>query len=307
MTIELEATHRNLETQCISEFERLEKVLVCSPTFMSIREIINETQKHYADDNIDESVATIQHRNFVTKLKEEGIEVICLEPMEQFPEQVFTRDIGFTLADKVFVSKMGSEIRQGEEQLFKKWLDEHGVSYIRHTDGRMEGGDVIVDRDFIFVGISGRTSCEGIHKLAETFPGLTVKEIPIDKSYLHLDCVFNVVSPTEALVYPPALRKEELDFLATRYELIEVTKEEQFTMGTNVLSIGDKKIFSLPCNKKVNKDLRDRGYDVIEVDISEIIKSGGSFRCCTLPLKRTNKYQEGSGRAWEGLLDSVKD
>ncbi|WP_368896749.1 arginine deiminase-related protein, partial [Priestia megaterium] len=27
-------------------------------------------------------------------------------------------------------------------------------------------------------------------------------------------------------------------------------------------------------------------YKVIEVDISEIIKSGGSFRCCTMPLER---------------------
>jgi N-dimethylarginine dimethylaminohydrolase len=57
-------------------------------------------------------------------------------------------------------------------------------------------------------------------------------------------------------------------------------------MGTNVLSIGDRKIISLPVNKNVNKQLRDRGYEVIEVDITEIIKSGGSFRCCTLPILR---------------------
>lgn len=289
MTIEMEATRKNLELQCNSEYGRLEKVLVCPPTFMSISEIINETQKHYAEDNIDESLATKQHRNFVAKMKEAGIEVINLEALERFPEQVFTRDIGFTLEDEVFVSNMCSEVRRGEEQLFKNWLDEQGAAYLPLTDNSVEGGDVIVDRDVIFVGISGRTSSEGIHKLAEALPGLNVKEIPIDKSYLHLDCVFNVLSPTEALVFPPALRKEELDYLATRYELIEVTKEEQFTMGTNVLSVGDKKVFSLPCNEKVNKDMRERGYEVIEVDISEIIKSGGSFRCCTLPVKRSDR------------------
>ncbi|WP_417900289.1 dimethylarginine dimethylaminohydrolase family protein [Bacillus haimaensis] len=288
MTIEMEAIISNSELQCNSEYGRLEKVLVCPPTFMSISEIINETQKHYAEDNIDESLATKQHRNFVAKMKEAGIEVINLEALERFPEQVFTRDIGFTLGDILFVSNMGSEVRHGEEQLFKNWLDEQGATYLPLTDNSIEGGDVIVDRDVIFVGISGRTSSEGIHKLAEATPGFTVQEIPIDKSYLHLDCVFNVLSPTEALVFPPALRKEELDYLATRYELIEVTKEEQFTMGTNVLSVGDKKVFSLPCNEKVNKDMRDRGYDVIEVDISEIIKSGGSFRCCTLPVKRSD-------------------
>ncbi|MER2113457.1 MAG: arginine deiminase family protein, partial [Solibacillus isronensis] len=63
-------------------------------------------------------------------------------------------------------------------------------------------------------------------------------------------------------------------------------KEEQFQLGTNVLSIGNKRILSLPVNINVNKQLRDRGFQVIEVDITEIIKSGGSFRCCTLPILR---------------------
>ena len=71
-----------------------------------------------------------------------------------------------------------------------------------------------------------------------------------------------------------------------KYDLIEVTKEEQFTMGTNVLSIGNQRVISLPMNTEVNEELRKRGYKVIEVDISEIIKSGGSFRCCTMPLER---------------------
>jgi N-dimethylarginine dimethylaminohydrolase len=68
-----------------------------------------------------------------------------------------------------------------------------------------------------------------------------------------------------------------------------VSEEEQFTLGTNVLSIGNKKVLSLPVNKNVNKELRDRGFEVIEVDITEIIKSGGSFRCCTLPILRASE------------------
>jgi N-dimethylarginine dimethylaminohydrolase len=57
-------------------------------------------------------------------------------------------------------------------------------------------------------------------------------------------------------------------------------------MGVNVLSLGNKKIISLPQNAEVNHQLSKRGYDVIKIDFSEIIKSGGSFRCCTLPIKR---------------------
>jgi len=61
---------------------------------------------------------------------------------------------------------------------------------------------------------------------------------------------------------------------------------EQFTMGTNVLSIGHNRVFSLPINQGVNDQLRQHGYKVLEVDFSEIIKSGGSFRCCSMPIER---------------------
>lgn len=286
MTINLETTKYITKHTCTSEYGDLKKVIVCSPTHMSISEVINETQKYYVNDNIDETIALKQHRNFVNAMLANGIEVYSLPPSEQYPEQVFTRDIGFTLGETIFVSHMGSTIRSGEEDVLKSWLDERNSSYKPLSGNSVEGGDVIIDRETVYVGISGRTSPEGLNHIKKALRDHQVVPIPIEKSYLHLDCVFNVISPTEALIFSPALRKAELDLLSQRYELIEVSKEEQFTMGTNVLSIGNKKIFSLPCNKNVNKQLRKRGYEVIEVDISEIIKSGGSFRCCTLPLLR---------------------
>lgn len=286
MTINMESIRETTRHTCANEFDKLKRVIVCPPTHMSIKEIINETQKHFAEENIDETLATKQHRNFVQAMLTNGVDVYSLPPNEQYPEQVFTRDIGFTLGDTVFISRMGSNIRSGEEDILKSWLDDQSSSYKTLADYSVEGGDVIIDRDIVFIGISGRTNAKSLEYINQTLSDYTVYPIPIDKSYLHLDCVFNVISPTEALVFSPALREEELTFLSKRYELIEVTKEEQFTMGTNVLSIGNKKIFSLPCNKNVNEQLRFRGYDVVEVDISEIIKSGGSFRCCTLPLLR---------------------
>ena len=98
--------------------------------------------------------------------------------------------------------------------------------------------------------------------------------------------MFNVISPKVALIYPNALNKKDIDLFKTRYHLIEVSEKEQFTLGTNVLSIGNNRILSLPVNKEVNQQLRQHQFEVIEVDITEIIKSGGSFRCCTLPILR---------------------
>ena len=44
------------------------------------------------------------------------------------------------------------------------------------------------------------------------------------------------------LFFQKPFTKKELDLLDSRYDIIEVTKEEQFTLGTNVLSIGNRKI-----------------------------------------------------------------
>ena len=273
--------------QCFTEYNVLKKVILCQPQYMNIRDVINETQKHFKNEGIHIEKALEQHDEFVNTLREQGIEVILLPYHKKYPEQVFTRDIGFTLGETIFVADMASDVRNGEENVLKQWLEDEEISYYNIIGHQIEGGDVIIDRDTIYIGLSDRTNAEAIGHLQN----LLKKQfdiIPIDfkSKYLHLDCVFNIVSPELALIYPDALKPEHIDLFKKRYEVIEVSEEEQFTLGTNVLSIGYKKIISLPVNKEVNEELRKRGFEIIEVDITEIIKSGGSFRCCTLPIHR---------------------
>jgi N-dimethylarginine dimethylaminohydrolase len=273
--------------QCFTEYNVLKKVILCQPQYMNIRDVINETQKHFKNEGIHIEKALEQHDEFVDTLRGQGIEVILLPYHKKYPEQVFTRDIGFTLGETIFVADMASDVRNGEENVLKQWLEDEEISYYNIIGHQIEGGDVIIDRDTIYIGLSNRTNAKAIGHLQN----LLKKQfdiIPIDfkSKYLHLDCVFNIVSPELALIYPDALKPEHIDLFKKRYEVIEVSEEEQFTLGTNVLSIGYKKIISLPVNKKVNEELRKRGFEIIEVDITEIIKSGGSFRCCTLPIHR---------------------
>jgi N-dimethylarginine dimethylaminohydrolase len=274
------------KTFCMSEYDKLKRVILCQPQYMSIREVINETQEHFKDEGIHIERALLQHGEFVKTLQDHGIEVILLPYHKKYPEQVFTRDIGFTLGQTIFVAKMATDVRGGEEDVLKQWLEDEEISYYNLAEERIEGGDVVIDQENIYVGLSNRTDMKAVEQLQRLLNQFNVIAIPFKEKYLHLDCVFNVVSPEVALIYPNALTKKDIDFFASRYELIEVSEEEQFQLGTNVLSIGNKRLFSLPVNKNVNMQLRNRGFEVIEVDITEIIKSGGSFRCCTLPILR---------------------
>ena len=279
----------NRKTFCVNEYDPLKRVILCQPQYMTIRSMINETQEHFKNEGIHIERALEQHREFVKTLQSYEIEVILLPYHKKYPEQVFTRDIGFTLGQTVFVAKMANEIRIGEENQLKEWLAEEEISFFNLAEDLIEGGDVIIDRDTIFIGVSDRTNERAIHHLQSLLTQFKILAIPINTKYLHLDCVFNVVSPEVALIYPPALTKEDIEIFTSRYDCIEVSEEEQFTLGTNVLNIGNRRILSLPVNNEVNKQLRNRGFEVVEVDITEIIKSGGSFRCCTLPLLRGNE------------------
>lgn len=272
---------------CNTEYDSLKRVIVAPPKYMKITEIINLTQKHYAEENINIDLAMKQFDNFINILREEGAIVEELTPKEELNEQVFTRDIGFVIGGQLFVSYMNKAIRQKEVPVLMDWLDAENLPYTKLNLPSIEGGDVIIDGKQIWAAVSGRTSLEAIKDLQKALPDHEIITITLHEEILHLDCVFNIISKDTALLYSDAIDEESLAKIEKKYKVIKVTKEEQFLMGPNVLAIGGNKLISLPENKRLNNELKNAGFEIIEVPFSEIIKSGGSYRCCTLPLVRS--------------------
>lgn len=272
---------------CSNEYDPLQQVIVVPPDYMKITTVINETQSYYAKENINIQKAMEQHQFLVETLTNNGVKVISLPTKPDLNEQVFTRDIGFTLHEKLFIASMDRDIRKEEIDLLKKWLHHEQLEYTPFTNVSIEGGDVIIDNNKIWIGLSQRTKQAAIDHLKNQFPQLDITAVPLREDILHLDCVFNILEDGHALIYRDGMSEAACQMLMEQYTLIEVTKEEQFSMAPNILSIGGKKIISLPENRRVNDALKELGYQIIEVPFSEIIKSGGSFRCCTLPLYRS--------------------
>lgn len=273
--------------QCGTEYSPLKKVLVAKPSYMKISDVINETQKHYKKQNINVNTALQQHAHFVQILKDHGIKVIQLPSQPDLHEQVFTRDVGFTINNRLFISSMSEKIRKEETDVLRSWARENNIKVEEDLPSSIEGGDIVVDGTTVWVGETKRTSRTAIHELQSRLSSHQVVSIPLREDILHLDCVFNIIDESTVILYPPAFTQSSLKTINACYNVIEVTEREQFTMGPNVLSIGNRKVISLPQNEQLNTQLEKYGFHVIPVDLSEIIKSGGSFRCCTLPLKRT--------------------
>ncbi len=294
--MQLNSQEINTPVGCATEYDSLQRVIVCPPTYMKIGKIINETQKHFKTENIDVDEAMVQHKHFVDTLKERGVKVLELAPISDLYEQVFTRDIGFCIGETMYTSNMQRQVRRAEVQELTSQFAQQDIPYQSIGESSIEGGDVVVDGQTVWVGVSERTTHHAIQDLRSQLPKHNVIALPIAKRILHLDCAFNCIAPNTVLIYPDAFQQEDLEKIKAHYPIcIEVSTKEQFTLGTNVLAIGNNTIISLPENQQVNYTLTEHGFSVIEVPFNEIIKSGGSFRCCTLPLHRNpqirNKIQ----------------
>ena len=280
-----------------SETAPLRSVIVGYPdNFLQVDpEIINETQRQYyfGPDAPTAAEVTAQLNGFIDVLVARGIDVRQPHPLPYLPDQMMTRDIGVVIGDTFVVTTMAAKSRRHEWRGYSH-LFEHFPEHVKVLFGPedlvIEGGDVIVDRGKVFVGIGQRTTLAGAAWLMQLVPDFEI--VPINLSglhhgedVLHLDCSFLPVGDGHALIYPDGMRDIPATLRET-YDLIEVTREEQQMLGTNVLSLAPDCVVSREDSTRINAEMRARGIDVIELPYSEPPKTGGSFRCCTLPLHR---------------------
>ncbi len=286
-----------MHTLCVtSETGRLRSVIIGYPdNFHKIPPaIINETQKQYyfGPDRPTRERVMAELDDFKQTLASHGVAVLQPEPLDNVPDQLMTRDIGVVIGDTFVVTQMARESRRDEWLGLLPILDQMGTQRVIKVpdDIVVEGGDVIVDNGRILVGLSQRTGPEGAAYLASRFPHFEVIPVPLKQladgeNVLHLDCSFVPVGQRSALVYPDGLAQMPAA-IADQYDFIEVTKAEQQILATNVLSISPTQVIARTRASRVNAEMRRRGLKVIELPFDDPPKTGGSFRCCSLPLWR---------------------
>jgi N-dimethylarginine dimethylaminohydrolase len=223
--------------------------------------------------------------------------------------QIFARDLGFVVGD-IFVRANIIPHREKELAGLMSLLAQIPSSQqlIFSNEVHVEGGDVIVHNEYIYVGIStrpdyaklltARTNKAAAAALQQAFPSKKVKAFELNKSNtiphenaLHLDCCFQPVGRNLALTCPEGFADmDAYNWLVTHFgdtNIFEVSAVEMSQMMCNVVSISPTVVVSNTSFIRLNTWLRQRGITVEEVDFDEIGKQGGLFRCVTLPLFRT--------------------
>ncbi|MBI4919038.1 hypothetical protein HY837_03850 [archaeon] len=271
-----------------------EVVLGCPYTFNQVPlKILNERQKHFFGVNAPRKEKIIEeYENFKQCLIKNSVKIHEVEPVEGVQEQIFTRDVGFVINDVFVVSSMAKEERKNEIKGLNKILEKIHPSKILYApeNANIEGGDVIYDKEEIFVGIGQRTGLQGLFFLKKNFPNYKITPIYLKRpsqgeDVLHLDCSFMPICKEHAFLYRQGIYDLPRSF-QDKYSFILLTKEEQQELFTNVLSLSPTKVISRKSSKKMNLYLEGLNVEVLELNFYETTKIGGAFRCASLPLYR---------------------
>ena len=244
---------------------------------------------------------------FLNVLKKYNVSVFRPTLIEDY-NQIFSRDIAFVIGEKLVISNIIKD-REKEINAIENIISQIDPSNIIRLSNkaRIEGGDLIIHNDHIFIGYSkeedfkefqvARTNEIAIEEIKENFSNKKIFAFELKKSdyqakenALHLDCCFQPIGKKMAIIYEEGFkRKEDVDYIKRLFgedKLIKITQKEMYDMNSNVFSISEDTIVSEIGFKRLNSILRTKGFKVEEIKFSEIAKMEGLLRCTTLPLQR---------------------
>lgn len=223
--------------------------------------------------------------------------------------QIFTRDIAFVI-DDMFIESNILPDRIKEFPAIRHVVDQLDPTKFVHIADQgihIEGGDVIVWNDYIFIGTykgadysdikTARTNLKGVEFIRNLFPHKKVMAFDLVKSTveardnaLHLDCCFQPVGTDKAIIYKDGFRDvKDYEFLRDFFgidNLFHITRDEMYDMNSNIFSIAPDVVVSERNFTRLNSWLRSKGITVEEIPYAEIAKQEGLLRCSTLPLIR---------------------
>ena len=106
----------------------------------------------------------------------------------------------------------------------------------------------------------------------------------VDPRFYHLDTALAVLDDTTIAYYPPAFSDESRGELLELFpDAIEVASADAYVLGLNAVSDGLNVVLPAAATGFAEQ-LREAGFRPIGVDLSELLKGGGSVKCCTLEV-----------------------
>ncbi|MBP2326471.1 N-dimethylarginine dimethylaminohydrolase [Kibdelosporangium banguiense] len=256
---------------------------MCKPTHFEVTYSINPWMQ--PGKPTDAGIAVAQWERLRSLYLGFGHEVELIDPVPGLPDMVFAAN-GATVVDgKVLSASFRHSERVPEGPAYLKWFQDRGFP-AHESEFVNEGeGDYLVTGERILAGTGFRTDRRSHLEAARVFGREVVTLELVDDRFYHLDTALAVLDDDEVMYYPPAFSAESQAVLLELYpDAILATDADAEVFGLNAVSDGRHVLLAQEATH-LTEQLWARGFVPIGVDLSELLKSGGSAKCCTLEIR----------------------
>ncbi|ROQ54744.1 dimethylargininase [Rathayibacter sp. PhB152] len=227
---------------------------------------------------VDRVKALQQWEEYVDALEEAGWETVQVATAPELPDSVFVEDALLVVDGHAVLTRPGAESRRGEVDGAEEAA--RALDLIVHrieAPGTLEGGDVLRVGSTVYVGRGGRTNAEGVAQLRALLRplGLSVVAVPLTRA-LHLKSAVTALPDGTVIGWESVVDEPRLfpSFLPMPEE-----------GGAHVVVLGPDTLLMAASAPRSAELLRELGYRVVTVDISEFEKLEGCVTCLSVRVR----------------------
>jgi N-dimethylarginine dimethylaminohydrolase len=268
---------------------------MCAPTYFEVKDVKNA----FMEGNLGKvnfQLAQQQWQELKVAFEKLGKMVCIIEPVVGLEDMVFTANQVLPGLDNeskpyVLLSHMRHESRKKEVPFFRHWFESKGYKILELESKNLlfEGqGDGIwhPGKKMLWGGYGHRTSLDAYYEIAKILDiQIIALELPTNNFY-HLDTCFCPLDSQTVLIYSEAFTSEGLNLIRHFFpRVIEVTNEDACkSFACNAHVIDYKYVVIQKGATQTIKQLQSLGFEIIECETSEFIKSGGSIFCMKMMI-----------------------
>jgi dimethylargininase len=226
---------------------------------------------------IDLALARAQHQEYVRLLEESGHEIQIVPPDEAHPDCVFIEDAAVIVGRVAVTTRPGAESRRGEVQpVMEALASRFDITEIR-APGTLDGGDVMILGETVYVGRSSRTNDEGIGQLRAVAHHQGYGLVTVDvRDVLHLKSAALPIDDQTLVVTPGTVDERKFDGLRILYE------HEEERHRFSALPLGAGRVMVTANAPSTAEQVASLGHEVVPVDVSQIQAADGGLTCMSI-------------------------